>query len=236
MPKAIAMLAACGALLTVIPNVVAEPAASNWPGRVGRYVFEVARDGKPIGTQTVEVLQNGDTVTATTESTIAVKLLGIVVYRMHQVLTETYRGDKLVALHAETKDPDGLRAGEIKRDGNRWTGRLGKQHREFNCDCMTSTMWNVAAMNGGTMIEASQARLRTITVEDRGTEKLDLPEGPVTARHFVVKGEIEREVWYDPSGNLVSATQIGSDGSTIRQTLLSDPSGSRAPGKEASEP
>jgi hypothetical protein len=97
-------------------------------------------------------------------------------------------------------------------------------------------MWNVAAMNRGTIIEASQARLRTITVEDQGTERLDLPEGPVTTRHFRVKGEIERDVWYDAAGNLVSATQIGSDGSVIRQNLLSDPSGSRESSREAGQP
>jgi hypothetical protein len=75
-----------------------------------------------------------------------------------------------------------------------------------------------------------------VTIEDRGADTLDLPEGPVKARHFAVKGEIEREVWYDPAGNLVAAQQIGSDGSLIRQALMSDPQATRATGQEASEP
>jgi hypothetical protein len=236
MRKALAILAACGVLLTTLPNAGAEPAPSNWPGRPGRYLFEITRDGKPIGTQTVEVQQNGETVIATTESTIAVKMLGIVVYRMHQVLTETYQGRRLVALKAETKDPDGLRAGEIARDGDHWSGKLGKQHRDFDCDCIASTMWQMAGLKGPSMIEASQVRLRSVTVEDKGRETLDLPEGRVVTRHLSVKGDIEREVWYDPNGNLVAAEQIGSDGSLIRQKLLSDPSGRRAAGQEAGEP
>lgn len=233
--KILVLLAACG-LLSLAPAGAAETASADWPGRVGRYVFEVSRDGKPIGTQTIEIKQDGDTVTATTESTVAVKMLGVVVYRMHQVLTETYRGRQLVALHAETKDPDGLRVGDITRDGDRWTGRLGKQRRDFVCDCITSTMWQAAALRGPQIIEASQARLRAITVEDKGTETLDLPEGEVVTRHLAVKGEIERDVWYDPTGNLVAAEQVGSDGSLIRQTLMSDPSASRENRPEASEP
>ena len=226
-------IAACGILLSV--SASAAETTAEWPGRAGRYVFEVTRDGKPIGTQAIEVKQDGDVVTATTESTIAVKMLGIVVYRMHQVFTETYQGRRMVAIHAETKDPDGLRVGDLARSGDRWTGRLGKQKRDFECDCMATSMWQVASVMRPTIIEASHARPRAITVEDRGTETLDLPEGKVIARHFTVKGEIEREVWYDPTGILVVAEQVGSDGSLIRQTLISDPSASRESHPEAAE-
>ena len=236
MRKAIAILAACGLLLLACVASAAETVPA-WPGHLGSYVFEVTRNGKPIGTQTVTLKQDGEIVTVTTESAIAVKLLGIVVYRMHQVLTDTYRGNRLVALSAETKDPDGLRAGQIARDGNRWTGKMGKESRDFECDCATSTaMAHMANLKGSTIIEISVVRPRNVTIEDKGTETLDLPEGPVVTRHFAVKGEIDRDVWYDPAGNLVAAEQPGSDGSTIRQILMSDPQASRAIGKAAAEP
>jgi hypothetical protein len=236
MRKAIAILTACGMLLLAASASAAETTPSEWPGRLGRYVFEITRDGKSIGTQSIEITQSGDTVTAVTESKVAVKMLGVVVYRMHQVLTETYRGGKLVTVRAETKDPDGFRGGEITRNGDRWTGKLGKEHRAFDCDCMASTMWHVASMTGSDMIEASQVRLRSVIVEEKGTKTLDLPEGPVATRHFVVKGDLDREVWFSPHGNLVEAQQVGSDGSLIRQILMSDPAASRETGQEAGEP
>jgi hypothetical protein len=235
MRTAIAFLAACSLLIVTSAAGAAEN-APDWPGRLGRYVFDVTRNGKPIGTQTVTLKQDGETLIVTTESTIAVKLLGVVVYRMHQMLTETYQGKKLVALAAETKDPDGLRVGAITRVGDHWTGTLGKQRRDFDCDCVASTMWQAEFLAGPTIIEASQARPRNVTVEDRGIEMLDLPEGSVQTRHLIVQGEIERDVWYDPAGNLVAARQTGSDGSQIRQILMSDPLASRATGDEAREP
>ena len=236
MRKAIATWAAGGLLLLTSAASQAQDVLA-WPGRLGAYVFQVTRDGKPIGTQTVTLKQEGETLTVTTESAIAVKLLGIVVYRMHQMLTDTYRGNRLVAVAAETKDPDGLRAGKIARDGDRWSGKLGKQRRDFECDCATSTtMPLLANLTGSTVIEASEVRRRSVTIEDKGTEMLDLPEGQVETRHFAVKGEIERDVWYDPAGNLVAAEQRGSDGSLIRQTLMSDPQATRQANQEASEP
>ena len=234
--KAVALSAACGLLLLSATARAAEDAPA-WPGRLGAYVFQVIRDGKPIGTQTVTLKQDGDILTVTTESAIAVKMLGIVVYRMHQVLTDSYRGGQLVAVAAETKDPDGVRAGKIERDGSRWTGKLGKQSRAFECDCQSSsTMPLRDTVKGTAMIEASAVQRRAVTIEDKGAEMLDLPEGRVETRHFAVNGEIERDVWYDSAGNLVAAHQKGRDGSDIRQYLLSDPQASRSLGTEAAQP
>ncbi|HVM82704.1 MAG TPA: DUF6134 family protein [Candidatus Binatia bacterium] len=230
---ALQMTATAAAADGIGADTIASADVAGWPGRVGHYAFEVTRDGKPIGTQSIDVKQDGDALTVVTESKIAVTLVGVVVYRMHQVITETYQGRRLVALHAETQDPDGLRVADVKRDaGDHWSGTLGKQPRAFDCDCMASTMWQAATIGTRTIIEASQARLRKITVRDRGTDTLNLPEGPVTVHHYAVKGEIERDVWFDGNGNLVSAQQTGRDGSLIIQNLLSDPSGSREPKPE----
>jgi hypothetical protein len=198
-------------------------ASTAWPGRLGRYVFEVMRDGTPIGTQSIEIRRAGDTLTAVTESQVAVKMLGIVVYRMHQVMTETFAGQRLLSVRTETKDGGGLRVAELTRDGDHWSGRLDKAARAFDCDCQASAMWHVSSIGKDEIIEASQARLRQVTVTDLGLENLDLPEGRIKARHFAVKGEIEREVWYDAAGNLVAAQQMGSDGSLIREKLIADP-------------
>jgi hypothetical protein len=238
MRKAITILAAGGLLLLNAAAAAGEAQdVPAWPGRLGAYVFEVTRDGKPIGTQTVTLKQDGEVLTVTTESAIAVKMLGIVVYRMHQVLTDTYRGNRLVALATETKDPDGLRVGKIAREDNRWTGKNGKQSRDFECDCdVSTTMFHRDVLKGSTVIEITKGLARTVTIEDKGIETLDLPEGQVQTRHFAVKGEIARDVWYDLAGNLVAAQQEGSDGSDIRQYLLSDPQAARPISPEASEP
>ncbi|HVT53169.1 MAG TPA: DUF6134 family protein [Dongiaceae bacterium] len=224
-----------GALLLLVATAslaVADDAA--WPGKPGRYVFEVVRNGSAIGTQVVEIKRQGDGVIATTESTIAVKLLGLVVYRMHQVLTETYRDGRLVAISGETVDGNGRRFAELARDGDHWTGHYNKDKRAFDCDCSGSTMWNVSSMKPD-MIETSQGQLRHVTITDHGMEMIDLPEGKVQAHHFTVGGDLGRDVWYDANGNLVSATQLGSDGSKIRQNLLSDPTAGTDTSPQAEE-
>ncbi|HVZ03052.1 MAG TPA: DUF6134 family protein [Dongiaceae bacterium] len=226
-----------GALLLLAataPLATAQDAA--WPGKPGRYVFDVIRNGSSIGTQVVEIKQQGDVLTATTESTIAVKILGLVVYRMHQMLTETYQAGRLVAVRGETVDGDGKRLADLKREGDRWAGAYNKDARAFDCaDCTATPMWNIASTGATNMIEASEGRLRRVRIVDKGIETLDLPEGKVEAHHFAVEGDIQRDVWYDAAGNLVAAAQLGRDGSKIRQNLISDPDGSRETTPQAAD-
>ncbi len=222
----------------LLATTAASPAAQDaaWPGTPGRYVFDVTRDGSSIGTQVVEIKQQGDALVATTESTIAVKILGLVVYRMHQVLTETYRGGQLVAVTGETGDGQGKRIADVKRDGDSWSGSYKGEPRSFDCaDCTATPMWNVISTKVDRMIEASEGRLRQVTVADKGVETLDLPEGKVATHHYAVTGEINREVWYNATGNLVAATQLGRDGSKIRQNLISDPAGTRETTPQAAD-
>jgi hypothetical protein len=150
-------------------------------------------------------------------------------------LTETYRDGHLIAVSGVTTDSNGTKTAELSRDGDHWTGHYNKDQLAFDCDCTASPAWNVASIKGTQMIEASLGGLRRISVADLGTETLTLPEGKVEAHHYAFKGEIARDVWYSPSGNLVSATQIGSDGSKIHETLLSDPDGGKVGQSEASD-
>ncbi|MES1153088.1 MAG: DUF6134 family protein, partial [Dongia sp.] len=140
---------ALAAFLLLLASTVsaASAEAPAWPGKTGRYVFEVTRNGDSIGTQVVEIKQQGDTLVSTTESTVAVKLLGIVVYRLHQVLTETYRGGRLVAVSGDTVDSGGRRLAEMTRDaGDHWTGHYNKEKRAFDCDCEATPMWHIDTM------------------------------------------------------------------------------------------
>jgi hypothetical protein len=222
MRSVIGVLAACSLFVATSAHAGSNDAPA-WPGRLGKHVFTITRDGAPIGTQTITLNREGQALTVTTESAIAVKVLGLVVYRMHQVLTNKYRGERLVALSAETEDPGGMRAGEIRRVGNRWTGKNGKQRRDFECDCESSAMWHVSGIKGSKIIDVDTGEPRSVSILDKGIEILTLSAGKIQARHFVITGELERDVWYDTAGNLVAAEQRGSDGSLIRQTLIRQP-------------
>ncbi len=189
----------------------------------GRYVYVISRNGDPIGQQSIEVHRDGQLLTARTETRIAVKFLGMTLYSMNQQIAETYSGRDLVRLESETDDGGEIRKVDLTRDGKMLKGSFNGAPREFFCDCMASTMWHAESVARPAIVEASRARTRQVTVADLGPESLTLPAGTVEARHLVVTGELEREVWFDKDGMLVASLQKGRDGSLIRQELLQRP-------------
>lgn len=196
---------------------------ADWSSLAGRYVYVISRNGNPIGQQSLDIEANGTAVTATTETRIVVTFLGMTVYTMNQRIAETYTGGELTRLISETDDDGDVRKVDLTRDGKMLKGTFNGEARAFFCDCMASTMWHTDSLVKDNIVEASRARLRHVKVEDRGLETLTLPIGPVQARHIVVTGELEREVWYDAAGILVASVLKGRDGSTIRQELLQRP-------------
>jgi hypothetical protein len=196
---------------------------ADWPSLAGRYVYVISRNGNPIGQQSLDIQAEGAAVTATTETRIVVTFLGMTVYTMNQRIAETYASRELIRLVSETDDDGDVRKVDLTRDGKMLKGTFNGEARAFFCDCMASTMWHADSLVRDNIVEASRARLRHVKVEDRGLETLALPIGSIEARHIVVTGELEREVWYDAAGILVASVLKGRDGSTIRQELLQRP-------------
>lgn len=198
-------------------------AKADWPGPAGRYTYVIKRDGDPIGQQSIELHVDGAAITVDTDTSIAVKFLGMTLYRMNQHIAESYVGLEMMSLQSHTDDDGENREVDLRRDGKMLNGTFNGEARSLYCDCMASTMWHAASVAKNIIVEASRARLRQVAVKDLGVESLSLPSGLVQARHMVVSGELEREVWYDASGILVASEQKGRDGSVIRQELLQRP-------------
>ncbi len=196
---------------------------SGGPALDGRYIYVISRNGNPIGQQSIEVHRDGPVLTASTETRIAVKFLGMTLYRMNQHIAETYSGRDLVRLQSETDDDGEIRTVDLTREGKILKGTFNGAPREFFCDCMASTMWHAESVARPAIVEASRARSRQVQVADLGPESLSLPVGAVEAHHLVVTGDLEREVWFDKDGMLVASLQKGRDGSLIRQELLQRP-------------
>ena len=84
-----------------------KPAWAGIPGN-RKLAFDVFRNGKPIGSHVLTFEQAGDGLTVRVSVDLAVRLLGLVVYRYQTRGTDTWRGNVLMAAPAETNDDYGL--------------------------------------------------------------------------------------------------------------------------------
>lgn len=78
--------------LLPLPFVLAAAPAAALPAELR---FQVVREGSPIGTHRVVFAEAGGVLTARTEVDIAVKLLGVTVFRFSHRFEEAWAGDRL---------------------------------------------------------------------------------------------------------------------------------------------
>jgi hypothetical protein len=181
--------------------------------------FTVVRDGEPVGTHIIAFrpVESGTTVEIKTD--VAVKLAFITLYRFEHRGLELWRDDRLLSLSSTTND-DGRRhtldarmggsAIEVTGDGARSTA---------DASIIPASLWNPALVRQSRLLNTLDGTQMEVTVEDIGEEKISVRGRQTVARHYVVRGALQRELWYDLSGVLARVRFKGRDGSNILYEL-----------------
>ncbi len=178
----------------------------------GELAFTVMRKGSEIGTHTIHFKQQGAELEVDIATDINVKVfLGISVYHFKHQGQERWRDGALVELNS-TRDDDGtdhqlqvrLNNGALKVTSD------GGEHQS-SVDIMPASLWNVELVKRGLLLNTLDGREMKISVAEQGVEAVQVMGRTVEARHYVVSGGLERELWYDASGVLVQYRLRGND-------------------------
>lgn len=185
-----------------------------------RLEYRVLRDGFEIGRHKVLFRHDDDAVmTVETEIRITVKYFFLTLYTYRLDASETWRGDRLVALASVTYDDgdaytvntapqgDGLL---INVDGNSWTAPA---------TIVPTSLWRREMAQGSLLLGVERGDAIAVAFEEIGRETVIAGGVEVSAIKVVVSGELERELWYDDQGMLVHMRLTGRDGSTITYEL-----------------
>ena len=184
-------------------------------------VFDVRRDGVPVGEHKVTFRRDGDTVHVAADFAIEIRFLGFTAYRYRYESKSAWRGDCLVSLEANVND-DGKRSqvtavragGEVRITGAR--GDIATPAELFPTD-----HWHPGVLGTERVLNTLTGGINRVRIEDRGPATLASSNGSLAARHFVYTGELNTEVWYDAAGRWVGMRFAGKDGSTIEHRCRS---------------
>lgn len=170
----------------------------------GVLAFDVIRKGEDIGDQTMRFARNGDALTVTIRTDIALKapFFGVVLYKFVQDSAEVWTRGKLTSLRTATDD-----------DGDASEISLGAS------DLVTASLWNRDVTGARTILNTIHGTPMTVAVADLGEEVVQAGGKPVVATHYKITGELAREVWYDAAGVLTKVSIKAEDGSTVDYVL-----------------
>ncbi len=191
-------------------------AAAPLPAESGKAEYVIKRNGDPIGTLKIDFLRDGDRLVATSDYSLKIKLMAIVLYRYDKRMVETYENGRLIAYEADIDDNGTISQVRVSRSDDALSIVHPKGTLTAPLGLYPSTYWSPATINQTQLIDSSDGVLMTVKSVEAATEALPIDGRTVNAKRYTMTGDAERTLWYESeTGAWLKMELKGSDGSVI---------------------
>ena len=168
--------------------------------------YQVLKDGEPIGFETVEITDTPDGYTAAITTRTDVKVLFLQFQYGHSRL-EKWRNDQLVSVDTDTNDdgsPYTYKA-EYEDDCFEVAGK-GVAKRDACDGAWPLTLWREDVTTKTSLYSVINAEPYAVTTRKTGTETLAINNREIPATHYVMTGDVQRDLWYGDDGRLLKTS------------------------------
>ncbi len=181
--------------------------------------FRVMRENEEIGRHWVRFRHVDDRLMVETQVRLAVKFAFLTVFHYEQDGQETWSDGRLVALESETNDNGVLHT--VSAEANGSSIEIDANGASWNApkNIIPSTLWHRDMLRSSPLLGVEQGNALVVEFEELGLETVMVRGAETSATHYRVKGDLERDVWYDEDGILVHLELKGFDGSDITYFL-----------------
>nr|WP_294517016.1 DUF6134 family protein [uncultured Rhodopila sp.] len=189
--------------------------------RADRLEFRIIRHGSEIGRHTVTFESRGESLTVRVTVDALVTLLSLPIVRYAHRATETWQGDALIGVSAET-DKNGRHQWASARRTNEGLVVLGSQTQRYIAPepAATTSYWDKRALARPMISLEDGVLLRPKVAEHKADIVPTASGGPAVADHYVLSGAFDVELWYDRSDTWASLAYSAPDGSTVHYERL----------------
>jgi len=191
----------------------------------GRLEYSVIRDNECIGAEVVEFKTDNDKYTVKTRADISLKVVFdlITAYRFKHTSEEVWTDGKLTSVTSRTDDNGKRKILDVKREGDLLKVNYNGKERELPGDSIPASFWHPETHLQTLFLDPVSGKPRRVSIADMGEESITLGSKTFKARHYSIKGDIKRELWYGPDGKLLKYSFPAKDDSLIWVVLRSTP-------------
>ncbi len=165
-------------------------------------VYDILKEGEPIGEETVVIARDGDRTSVAVTSRTDVKMLFLKFRYRHERL-ETWQGGQLIHLRADTDD-DGTRhtlTANWRPDGVALT--VDGVSRTASPDVLPLTLWTPEVLKRTTLLSVIDGEPWRVQAKDLGAAQVQAGGRQQEARQWRLEGDVSRDLWYAPDGTLL---------------------------------
>lgn len=181
--------------------------------------FAILRNGEEIGRHILRFEARGRDIEVRVEARIDFRFGFIPLYRFDHEAHEVWRDGALVRLTATTQDNGDDYQVEVRPDGAGLTLSVNGESTPIEANIIPASLWNIALVTRSLILDPADGELMSVAITDVGAETITIRGRDVAARHYVMTGDFERDLWYDRDGVLMQVRFKGDDGSDIHYQL-----------------
>ena len=186
-------------------------------------VFAAFRNGERIGQHTVTFHHDGPNLTVTTAVDLAVKVVGMTVYRYTLRSKEEWSGYAFQSLTAQTDDDGKKSFVHAQHTGNAVIvdrDAAGTMRESMPGSLIPASHWNILQTTEQALLNAQTGKQEKVRVTALGRETIKTSSGQIEANHFHYEGDLPMDQWFDSKGRWVKmAFKVKSDGSIVDYIL-----------------
>lgn len=210
-------------LLLTSTTSVANSTAGTEPVREWR--FRALLDERDIGHHTFRLSGDGERRVLDSEASFEVRFLFLTAYAYDHRATETWAGNCLQAVSAETNDNDVRYAVSGARRAQGFVLNADGGNRQLPPCVMSFAYWNPAILNQQRLLNLQTGAYVPVEVRSDGAETLRLGGRSVPAERYTLRAEgREIRLWYDRERHTWLGLESDTEqGYTLRYELKPEP-------------
>lgn len=180
-----------------------------------RMVFDVLRDGSKIGEHSLVFEREEDTLKVSVETAMTVTFAFVPVFRYEHKRVERWRGGELESLAGMTNDDGTEYEISIVRKEGHYSRTINGTEEEVSGPVAVDSFWSKDQLTGGKLFSAASDQVYRVRSDLMGTETIDAKGEAVEAEHYKLSGEIDRDLWFSATGELLKVQYENDEGETF---------------------
>ena len=205
-------------LAAVSSGAKADPAAA--PAQTFLYTVEHPAYGN-VGTYSNTIAQHGDSMEVTTKLRVAVKMLGIPLFRQEADRVEEWLNGRLVAFRSDTDDNGKKIDVDGKAQGDAFVIQSPLGTFTAPARVHPSNPLGIESLDTDVMMGTKTGKVEKIVITDTGLTNVTLDDRSMRLHQYFIDSDKHQVVWLDDKG-IVAGFQTEENGTRITFVLKHD--------------